>query len=207
MPATSHPRTLKLQFLEWGGTNPREAGPRGGMAGASGCWLLGNPGPCLLSLDPGRPQLCPNSKWVRGEWTYLVYFHRRGAGIRGQVRPFQVKRPEKDGGEGGAAASLSTQPLPHCSHSPFVILDSHNKSVLQSSACQQPPIPLAVRAGSQRGLPDTPQMPPLPACCLKQHPAPCGYPLVLLNPACGRFSPLDRLHCSLLMGLLCISPL
>lgn len=52
-------------------------------------FLLGcDPGPCLILRSPSPGQ---------AKGAHLVYLHRRGAGVRGQVRPFQVKGPKREG--------------------------------------------------------------------------------------------------------------
>lgn len=69
----------------------------------------GDPGLPWLHLDPNSPQLRPSSaaRVVRESGAHLVYLHRRGAGVRGQVGPFQVKCPGRERrGEGVVAAAL-----------------------------------------------------------------------------------------------------
>lgn len=65
-----------MEFLEWGGCwRPQETSWRRDCRGSV-------------------PAQIPRQ--VRGERAYLVYLYCRGAGIRGQVRPFQVKCPERE---------------------------------------------------------------------------------------------------------------
>ena len=74
----------------------------------SGC----HPGHCPTRQTPGPAQI---PRQVRGERAHLVYLHRRGAGVRGQVRPFQVKCPERDE---KCEAGATTPPIPSPSPAP-----------------------------------------------------------------------------------------
>lgn len=123
------------------------------------------------------PALSKLRRRVRGGGAHLVYLHRRGAGIRGQVRPFQVKCPEREGwGEGGAATPLRPPPplfLQRLSlGAPCTALPVHRHLVLQQWRGE---------GGKQGGPwalpPGTPRMPPpLPAIRISTRPPHCTCP-------------------------------
>lgn len=85
-----------MEFLKWGGCwRPQETSWRRDCRGSVPASILAgcHPGLCPTRQTPGPAQI---PRQVRGERAHLVYLHCRGAGVRGQVRPFQVKCPERE---------------------------------------------------------------------------------------------------------------
>lgn len=97
----------------------------------------------------------PSPAHTTQQVAHLVYLHRRGAGICGQVRPLQVKRPEReDMGLWGVAMPPSRQPPPTAA---AAHLPAHNtqkemtEGTLHSSPHSQSPVPDTARGGEQKG--------------------------------------------------------
>lgn len=92
--AAGIPRTgseLSQEGCSW---RRRYRGLRGGSAR-----ILAGVGPldpiCRI-LTPTAPSAAQAPLLAEGMGAHLVYLHCCGAGIRGQVRPFQIKCPERE---------------------------------------------------------------------------------------------------------------